>query len=282
MSNEVAAFQSRQVSLFPTDAEWMALKDQATTVVKSGLLPTAIKTPEQAIAIALKGRELGVPMMQAFAHIHIIQGKPTISAELMLSLIFRNCPGAVVDYVETTELSCVVQAKRPNGSAVRFSFSMDDAKQAQIEAKESWKKYPGAMLRARAISIMARALFPDAIMGCSYTPEELGAEIDDEGGVIDVTPPPPEKPNAPAPKSAAPSPAAVSAATPGRQVIRSRELIYKEIKEWGAGMGRSEGEVVEWAAEWSNKSPKDMSTKEMDAFLEHMKYEAGRNGISVA
>jgi hypothetical protein len=280
MSNEVTLIQPRYVSLFPTDSEWLALKDQATTVVKSGLLPSAIKTAEQAIAIALKGRELGIPVMQAFAHIHIIQGKPTISAELMLSLIFRNCPGAVVDYVETDDLRCVIQAKRPNGSAVRFSFSMEDAKKAGLLSKDSWSKYPGAMLRARAIAIMARALFPDAINGCSYTPEELGADLDDDGCVIDVVPQSATQPiQKPIP---APAPGSVSAATPGRQVIRSREVIYKEIVAQGAAMNLGQNEVVEWAAEWANKPPKDMTTKEMDAFLEHLKHEAGRNGIGVA
>jgi hypothetical protein len=280
MSQEIALSQPRQVSLFPTDAEWAALKDQATTVVKSGLLPAAIKSPEQAIAIALKGRELGIPMMQAFAHIHIIQGKPTISAELMLSLIFRNCPGAVVDYTETDDQRCVIQARRPNGSAVRFSFSMDDAKKAGLLSKDSWAKYPGAMLRARAISIMARALFPDAIMGCSYTPEELGAELDDEGRVIDVTPPPA---NPAAPKPLAPqSPGAVSASAPGRQVIRSRDVVQKELLAQGAAMNLSQAEVVEWASDWAKKPAKEMSTKEMEAFLEHLRHEAGRNGLGVA
>jgi hypothetical protein len=69
---------------------------------------------------------------------------------------------------------------------------MDEAKAAQLLGKDVWKKYPAAMLRARAISAMARAMFPDAINGVSYTPEELGSEIEigDDGQelVRDVTP----------------------------------------------------------------------------------------------
>lgn len=188
---ELALRESKSISLFPNESEWAMLKEQATMAVKSGLLPAAVNTPEKAIAIALKGRELGIPPMQAFAHIHIIQGKPTISAELMLALIYKNCPGAVIEYLENGATKCVIRATRPGSKSAVWAFSIDEAKQAELLTKDSWKKYPAAMLRARAISIMARAVFPDAIMGCSYTPEELGAEVTDEGEIVDV----PNEPN---------------------------------------------------------------------------------------
>lgn len=191
MSHALQIQESRSTSLFPGEQEWALLKEQASMIVRTGFLPAAIKTPEQAIAIALKGRELGIPMMQAFAHVHIIQGKPTISAELMLSLIFRNCQGAIVNYVQTSNETCVIEAKRPNGSAARFSFTIEEARKAGLLNKDSWRNYPGAMLRARAVSIMARALFPDAIMGCSYIPEEMGADVNEEGEVISIPVEPP-------------------------------------------------------------------------------------------
>jgi len=194
MNTSLQIQEAKNVTLFPSQAEWEMLKEQAAMVVKTGFLPSAIRTPEQAIAIALKGRELGIPPMQSFAHIYIIQGKPTISSELMLSLIFKNCPGAIMNYVQSTNDSCVIEAKRPNGSAARFSFTMDDARRADLLGKGNWKNYPGAMLRARAIAIMARALFPDAIMGCSYTPEELGAEINSDGEVVTLPVVIPEQP----------------------------------------------------------------------------------------
>lgn len=186
MSKEVALKESKSVSLFPNDAEWSMLKEQAAMAVKSGLLPQAVNTPEKAIAIALKGRELGIPPMQAFSHIHVIQGKPTISAELMLALVYKNCPGAVIDYVENTPKRCLISAKRPGAPARQFSFTIEEAKQAGLLNKDSWRHYPAAMLRARTVSIVARAVFADAIMGCSYTPEEMGAEVTDEGEVIET------------------------------------------------------------------------------------------------
>lgn len=186
MSTALQIQESKSISLFPSEHEWAMLKEQASMVVKTGFLPMAIKTAEQAIAIALKGRELGIPPMHAFAHIHIIQGKPTVSAELMLALIFKNCPGAVINYPETNSEVCVISAKRPGGTVSSFKFTIAEAKLAGLLNKDSWKNYPAAMLRARTVSMVARALFPDAIMGCSYTPEEMGAEVNEELEVINL------------------------------------------------------------------------------------------------
>lgn len=197
MSNEIALKNS-----FPSPVEFQTMKELGKMAVGSGFLPNSINTPEKAVIIMLKGRELGIPPMQAFSSIAVVNGKPTMSAELMLSMIYRNIPGAIVDFKETTATVCRIKAKRPQGSATEFSFTMEDAKRANLTGKGPWVTYPAAMLRARCISAMARAMFPDALSGVVYTPEELGAEIDDEGDVITVPPSPPaeepkavEKPN---------------------------------------------------------------------------------------
>jgi hypothetical protein len=160
------------------------MKDQAATLVKSGMLPTAIKTADAAIAIAIKGVEVGMPMMQSFAHINIISGKPCISAEGMNFLIRKNCPAAKIDIIKRDVESCVISASRPGSVATKFEFTMEDAKRAELLANPSWKKYPKNMLFARCFSDMARTLFPDCIGGISYTPEELGAVVDIDGQVI--------------------------------------------------------------------------------------------------
>lgn len=261
MTTALQIQESKSVSLFPSENEWAILKEQASIVVKTGFLPAAIKTAEQAIAIALKGRELGIPPMQAFAHIHIIQGKPTISSELMLALIFKNVPGAVVDYAENSNESCVIQAKRPNGSMARFSFNMEDARRADLLSKGNWKSYPGAMLRARAIAIMARALFPDAIMGCSYTPEELGADVNEEGEVITI-PQEPQRPSMAVVPPAAPAP---QTAEP-KSKIMTRAALGDAIWEVALKINLSEVEMIEWIRERYSKEMKTMTIAEMQDF----------------
>lgn len=268
--SEIVLKQAREISLFPSEHEWAILKEQATMLVKSGFLPGAINSSEKAIAIALKGRELGIPPMQAFAHIHIISGKPTISAELMLALIFKNCPGAIVNYVETSNDSCVIEAKRPNGSACRFSFTMRDAENAKLLNKSTWAQYPGAMLRARAISIMARALFADSIMGCSYTPEELGAEVN-EGGEVLTVPNEPTPPLVVVPPVVKPEPPKAESPKPA---IRTRGVIGSEIMAECRRIKCNDDELLEWSNNLFGKSVlKDLTIAEMEKLLGELKNE---------
>ena len=156
-----------------TQIPWHELKEQAEMLVSSGFLPASVKTPAQAIAIALKGQALGWDPMTSFQYINIIQGKPTISSEGMLSLIYKKFPGATVNFTRYDSKGCSVEATRPGGTAQSFKFDEDDAKAAGLLNKTQWKTYARAMYRSRCISEMARSLFPDALMGCSYTPEEL-------------------------------------------------------------------------------------------------------------
>jgi len=167
--------------------EWHVLNEQAETLLKSGFLPASIKTKEQAIAIGLKGKELGIPLMQAISSINIIQGKPCASAELMLALVYKNCPRGKFSIKVTTNEKCVIEAARPGEATAVFEYTIEDAKRAGIVREGGpWSKYPAAMLRARNISAVARGIFPDAISGISYTPEELGANVDEEGKVIEM------------------------------------------------------------------------------------------------
>ena len=176
-------------------AHWQMLKEQATILVKSGMLPASVKTPEAAIAIMLKGNELSMPPMQSFAHINIIQGKPTLSPEGMLAQIWRVIPGAIVDFIRLEDDYCEIRAARPGRPPTIFKYSREDADKAGLSSKDNWKKYPRAMHRSRCVSEMARTIFPDAIAGCSYTPDEinpdLAVSLDDSGAmVIDVPPTP--------------------------------------------------------------------------------------------
>lgn len=161
-----------------------AMKEQCVALVKSGFLPASIKGPEQALAVAIKGIEVGMPMMQSFSHINIINGKPTISAEGMNFLIRKNCPEAKIDILERTHEICKIRASRPNSMPCEFSFSVEDAKKAKLLANPSWEKYPRNMLFARCMSDLARTMFPDCIGGISYTPEELGANVNIDGEVV--------------------------------------------------------------------------------------------------
>lgn len=176
---------TKVISAHVTPEDFELIQRQCKAFIRSGLLPDHVWKGfsddialARAIVIAQKGRELGIPPLQAFASITVIGGKPAMSAELMLALIYQRCPGAKVTYrtpPEKQQAEAEFVFQRPKGDAQTFRFTLEDAQRAGITNNPTWKKYPAAMLRARCVSAGARAVFPDCIMGC-YTPEELGQE----------------------------------------------------------------------------------------------------------
>lgn len=172
----------------PTPQDWQAMVAWGRDAIRSGMLPSSIRNPEAAAIIILKGRELGLPFMTAVSHIHVINGKPTMSAELINSLARRNLPGLVINILKSDDSECEIEFIRPEKNAKPFvqRFTRADAEKAKLANKDVWKSFPAAMLFSRAMTAGLRKVCPEALMGISYTPEELGAEVDGEGNVIEV------------------------------------------------------------------------------------------------
>src|SRR5947209_7245504 len=74
----------------PSAQQWTAMLGMADAMLKTGLLPQTIKTPQAAVLLILKGAELGIPPMQALAQIVVVNGKPSLQSELMAALIYRD------------------------------------------------------------------------------------------------------------------------------------------------------------------------------------------------
>jgi hypothetical protein len=171
-------------ALFPTEQELKVLKDMGKTFLDSKLLPKAVDTPEKVVLIMLKGRELDIPPLQALASLHVIDGKVGMASELMLAKIYQKAPGAKIKFVQTDANGCIIEAARPGGEPSKFSFTLKEAQAAGLTNKPNWK-FPATMCRWRAISMMARVMFPDILANC-YSPDELGAEVDEGGNVLSV------------------------------------------------------------------------------------------------
>lgn len=148
----------------------------AAQIADTDFVPKALRgNPAGVTAAMLSGRELGVPPMTALGHIHVIHGKPGLSAQLMRSLIQRE--GHEISWGEITDTRAVIRGRRRGTTDwVEASFTADDAKTAGINLGG----YPQDKLVARATSRLARRLFADVLGGMAYTPEEL-AEIPDRG-----------------------------------------------------------------------------------------------------
>lgn len=128
--------------------------------------------PEAVLACMLKGSELGIPLMQSLSSIHVIEGRPTMSSELMRAVVQSH--GHVIVVEESTSTRCIIKGRR-NGETEwqRFTFTHDDAQRAGLLGKDVWKRWPGPMCLARASGMLCRAVFADCLAGISYTLEEL-------------------------------------------------------------------------------------------------------------
>jgi hypothetical protein len=157
---------ANEVTLIPvSDVERMA-----AAISKSGLF--GIKTVEQAMALMLVAQAEGRHPASVAMEFHIIQGRPALKADAMLSR-FQSAGGSVKWSVMTDERVAGVFT-HPQGGSVEIDWDMRRAKAAQLVGKEGgmWTKYPRQMLRARVISEGVRACFPGATGGF-YVPEEV-------------------------------------------------------------------------------------------------------------
>ncbi len=187
MSGEliVHSDKERSFALITAD-ELERVKEQANIIFKSGLMPKKFTNPEQIIVTGLYGRELGISFQRAINEINVIEGKPSASANLQLSLIRERMPEAVIETEEATDKKCVIRAKRkPSDGFQFFSYTIEEAQKAGlIRVGSGWQKNPEDMLFARAITRMGRRLFSDVLGGVAYTPEELTAAPMQSGDAI--------------------------------------------------------------------------------------------------
>ena len=147
--------RSTQISLMSPGGYESAIRF-AATLIESGFLPKGVNTPAKALAIIQTGQELGIPPMTALRSIYIVDGKPTLSAELMIER-FRARGGKIRWEISTDKVATVF-LKAANGDEHTETFTIEEANRAGISGKDTWKKYPKQMLRARAVTAALRAI----------------------------------------------------------------------------------------------------------------------------
>ena len=150
---------------------------------ESGLFKDTKTAAECGVKI-LAGQELGIPSFSAMTGIHMIQGRPTIGANLMAAAVKRSDK---YDYrvKEMSDESVTITFLEHGEPIGESTFTAADAKKANTK---NMGAYPRNMLFARAISNGVKWYCPDLFLGAPvYTPEEMGAEIDEDGEVIDAT-----------------------------------------------------------------------------------------------
>lgn len=169
---------------------------------ESGMFPTVKKEAEAVVKI-LAGREFGLGPLASMQGIHMVDGKPTLAANLIAGQIKRH-PRYNYKVIRREADGCELEFFEDGQSAGRMTFEKKDATAAGLLGKMNWKKYPRDMYFARCLTAGARTFCPDVLGGSPiYTAEELGAdeigapdpvavqavaEVRDEPEVVDAEP----------------------------------------------------------------------------------------------
>ncbi len=157
----------------------------AQALAASNLLPRQYQKQPANLLFALEYAEaLNVSPIHAITSIHVIEGKPSASADLIAALIRKAGHKLRITGDDTQARAVLIRHDDPDFEFVA-EWNMAKARAAGLTGKNVWKNYPGAMLRSRAITEVARLGAPDALYGVVYTAEELGAEVNAEGEVIE-------------------------------------------------------------------------------------------------
>lgn len=186
---------------------------QADMLAVSSIIPKDYRRqPANILVAAMTGRTFGWDVMTAMRNGHVIEGVWALRPEAMLGLI-RRAGHSVTGSMSPTVAK--IHGKRcDNGDELGVEFSVGDAvtaglcqvKDGKPYARSSsgkklpWEQYPQSMCWWRAVAILARGLFSDVTLGMSYTPEELGATVDENGEILDA----PSQPAALAPVEESP------------------------------------------------------------------------------
>lgn len=139
----------------------------------SVMLPKHMQEPSNILAGMLLSAQLRVPFFAVANGTHMIQGRLTIGAQLMLAAITASGTLEQWEEVERTSERCVIRFKRRGFRVKEHAWSTDDAKRAGLLGKDIWKSYPANMLWNRCTSDIARMQWSDVLAG-AYTPDDLG------------------------------------------------------------------------------------------------------------
>lgn len=166
--NELATLQPKEITL----NQVQIAQTMGELAYKSGIYKAP--KPEAAAMIMLKGYELGFPMTASAEFIQVIEGTVGLTPRGALA-IMHNHPD-VIRSVTFEDLErdgkyfgckcTIVRIKNGQDAVYTKSFTMDDARQAQlVKPNSGWEKYPAQMCQWRAMGFAADIACPDLLAG---------------------------------------------------------------------------------------------------------------------
>lgn len=191
MSAELALLNPNQMQ---------AAIDYAERLAYSGLIPDVYQGKPANVLWAMEyGRTLGLSTIAIINGVNVIKGKPTASAALISALTRQAGHRMRIGFNAATMTGWaeIVRADDPEFT-FRSEWDLERAVEAElcfikdgkpfaVDSKGNslpWKKFYPSMVKARAITEVAREACEEVLFGLHYTPQELGGEVDEDGSPI--------------------------------------------------------------------------------------------------
>lgn len=172
-------------------------------------------SPAKIMLVMETGRMLGIHPIAALTGIHVIENKATVSPALMSALVRRaghklrvSTTGsveagtftAIAELIRSDDPDFTFRAEWTPHRAARanlckYEKGADDVWHVTARSKPQpggggnqplpWENYTESLCKARAISEVCREGDEDDLLGARYTPEELGANVSEEGEYLE-------------------------------------------------------------------------------------------------
>lgn len=143
------------------------IKYIAEVMGKSGLFG---KTPEQIASLCLIAHAEGRPLASVAMEYDVIQGRPALTSRAGLARFQSS--GGCIKWIESNAKIAKALFSHAQGGELEITWTIEQAKEIGLATKDTWKKYPAQMLRARCSAEGIRALYP-ACLGALYLTEEV-------------------------------------------------------------------------------------------------------------
>lgn len=187
-----AALARKPADILPPPAAWelqlepRSMRDAMALAenLHKSMLFSAYGSPQGVLATVLAGRELGLQAVASLRAFHIIEGKPTLSADLIRGLIIKSGKAKYFRCVERTNERATFETQRGDDPPISLTYTVEDGKLAWPKGKPDWEakfkdsgwgRNPADMCVARASAKLARLVYSDVIHSL-YAFEEFDAQ----------------------------------------------------------------------------------------------------------
>ena len=166
------ALDAQTVDLATQPITWAVLEN----IARTEFVPASLRgKPMACLAAIFTGRELGIGPMTSLRQIAVIDGSPTLSAELMVKLYRQSGHRLDVEQMDDTAVR-LTGTRGDTGESMTVSFTIEDAHRAGlvtispdgvVSARSQrgrplpWETYTPDLLWARAVTRLIRRLAPD-------------------------------------------------------------------------------------------------------------------------